>query len=431
MNHFALIPAKKKSSRCIDKNWRPFIADKNLVDYLISIIPDNFFDQIVLSTDKNEISSTDVISVHHRDKSLATKESPINDLISIVIKEYKLQNRDYIWLLNPTSPFRIKEDFLKIREIIENKKLKSIISLSEIHPFIWKDNIPLFETSYPRKNTQDIPTEYGIENGQFIVFQVGEFKQTKTWYSDQTYLYKQKNIESFIDIDTEDDFLEAQHLANIKIPTETMKNETLRIDDLIKDPIKEHTQLIYNHFNRYSKAIQMLDISNNDVVIDASCGFGYGSFILSLVAKKVISLDINQYYLDKAKQIFNSENIYLSTYDVYDHLLCENSNQKVDKIVCIETFEHMPKTKASDFVNKLLSYLKIGGNMFITVPLGQNQPSNYNEYHLNEPSIDILYDLFIPYFENITFEIDTFVNSFGFETKYCLLLLKSFKGECI
>ena len=91
----------------------------------------------------------------------------------------------------------------------------------------------------------------------------------------------------------------------------------------------------------------------------------------------------------------------------------------------------MPKTKASDFVNKLLSYLKIGGNMFITVPLGQNQPSNYNEYHLNEPSIDILYDLFIPYFENITFEIDTFVNSFGFETKYCLLLLKSFKGECI
>ncbi len=429
IKHYALIPAKEKSSRCSNKNWRPFIADKNLVTYLLSIIPDNFFDLILLSTDKNNVDSTDKIMVHRRDKSLATVESPINDLISVIINTYKLQDNSYIWLLNPTSPFRNKDDFIKIKEIIEHKKSKSVISVSKIHPFIWQDDLPLFETCYPRKNTQDVIIEKYIENGQFIVFQISEFKHAKTWYTDKTFLYKQNNLDSFFDIDTENDFLEAQKWANTKIYPETMKNETLRIERLIKSPIEQNIKIIYDHFGRYASAVQMLNISNKDVVIDASCGLGYGSYILSFKAKKVIGLDINKEYINKAKQIFNSEKICLYCYDEYENLLGMNENQKADKIVCIETFEHISKLKIEFFIKKLLHSMKKGGDMFVTVPLGKNQPSSYNKFHLNEPSIDILYNLFAKFFDRITFEIETFVNSYGHREKSCLILLKSFVGE--
>lgn len=211
--HYALIPAKAESSRCDNKNWRHFIGDNSLVTYLISIIPFNFFEKIILSTDKRDFEPRERIIVHHRDKSLAAKESPVNDLIIVIINEYKLQKNSYIWLLNPTSPFRVQEDFFKIRKIIEEKSCLSVISVAKLNPFIWKDSQPLFETKYPRKNTQDFTTEYFVENGQFIVFKVSTFLRNKTWYSYDLFQYRQAGIKKLVDIDTEEDFQDAQKLA--------------------------------------------------------------------------------------------------------------------------------------------------------------------------------------------------------------------------
>lgn len=213
IKNYALIPAKLLSSRCIDKNWRNFISGNNLVTHLISIIPDDFFDSVILSTDKPDVVPYNNITIHYRDKSLATKESPVNDLISIIISDYKLSEDGYIWLLNPTSPFRKQEDFFKIKMILETENIASVISASEINPFIWRDNTPMFDTKYPRKNTQDFTTKYYMENGQFIVFRVREFLKSKTWHGDNTILYKQKSVMQFVDIDTEEDFLEAQAIG--------------------------------------------------------------------------------------------------------------------------------------------------------------------------------------------------------------------------
>lgn len=379
---------------------------------------------IILSTDKTDFVPPGNVTVHHRDRSLATETSPVNDLIDVIIREYRIPDDAYIWLLNPTSPFRSKEDFMKIREITRDPGPGSIISVTGLHPFIWQDNKPLFETVYPRKNTQDITTGYNIENGQFIVFKAGEFKKTRTWYPRDTYLFRQDGLQTLFDIDTEDDFLDASNWADAI--EETMENETLVIDRLIKKPVQQHVQLIYNHFNRYAKAVQLLEISANDVVIDASCGYGYGSFVLSLKAKEVIGLDINNDYIEKAGQLFSSGNLSIYSYDKYKNII--NTDLKANKIVCIETLEHVPKAEMRDFLNGLLNFLKGGGDMFVTVPLGRDQPSSYNEYHLNEPGIEVLYNFFEGLFEKITFEIDTFMNSYGYEQKYCFLTLKYFTG---
>ena len=208
-----------------------------------------------------------------------------------------------------------------------------------------------------------------------------------------------------------------------------MCNETLQIDRLIKKPIKQHVQLIFNHFNRYNSAIEKLCISKRDDVMDASCGEGYGSFILSLKAKKVFGLDINRNYLKIAKKIFNQENIYFYRYDEFDKLLNEKRVRRIEKIVCIETFEHIPKLEIQNFMRRLLSYLKKGGHIFLTTALGCNRPSTYNKFHLNEPSINFIHNTFKPLFKKITFDLGTFKNSFGYDAKYCHALLNDFIGD--
>lgn len=427
--HYALIPAKSESSRCANKNWRPFADHKTLVDYLISIIPDNLFDSVILSTDKDNVRVMEKVTIHQRDKSLATEKSAVNDLITVIIETYGFDNSSYIWLLNPTSPFREKEDFFAIREILEKNGCKSLISVSKVHPFLWKDNMPLFETGYPRKNTQDITTEYGFENGQFIVFRVEEFKKTKTWYNDDVFLFKQTSFDSFIDIDTEYDFAYSQKWADSMMRKETMKNETLRFDYIIKEPLQDHIKLLYNHFSRYGAAIRMLNVSSNDVLLDASCGLGYGSYILSLRAQKVVGLDVNYEYIRRATELFPLYNTEFYSYSDYESLVSAGKCPQADKIVCIETLEHIPETHTQEFLSRLFRLLKEGGDLFLTVPIGENKPSEYNEFHLNEPSIDALYGLFINSFDRATFEVETFVNSFGQEMRYCLVQLSSFRGE--
>lgn len=176
-------------------------------------MPQSIFDLIILSTDKTIAHSQKNIILHHRCAALASTESPINNLISVIIKEYNLDKEGYIWLLNPTSPFRVKKDFYKIRKIITEERPGSIVSVTKIKPVIWKNLKPLFDTSYPRQNIQDFKVDYHVENGQFFVIKIRDFLKTKTWYTGKTLLYKQSSIKSMVDIDTEEDFLEAQNIC--------------------------------------------------------------------------------------------------------------------------------------------------------------------------------------------------------------------------
>ena len=423
--HIALIPAKEHSSRNKNKNWKPFIHGQNLVEYLLSILPEGIFDKIIVSTDKQDVKFQQGVEVHRREKRLSTKQSPVNDLIQVIINEYALSDEDYVWLLNPTSPLRDKTDFLKLQSLLKSNRYDSLISVSEIKPFIWQDSRALFDTNYPRKNTQDFGTKYGVENGQFIVFKVSLFKATKSWYSDKTCLYPQDLLTKIVDIDTEQDFALAQLLAQHEstCPVETIKNETLQIDLIVNYPHKEHIGLLYNHFSRYDRAIGSLKINSNDIIIDASCGLGYGSYILSLKAKHVYGLDVNADNLEKAKTLFGNSNLQFLTYTDFRQALKKNRCNNADKIVCIETFEHMIESEANTFIKKLLYCLRSGGDMFLTVPIGNNKSSTYNKYHLFEPSIDYMYNLFNTVFKKMKFEISTFRNSFGYDAKYCMITL--------
>lgn len=84
IEHVALIPAKAVSTRCVNKNWRPFISDMSLVAYLISIIPEDFFDRVALSTDKTDLEP---MSIAGYPVAPTDANDNIKNLAKIVVKK--------------------------------------------------------------------------------------------------------------------------------------------------------------------------------------------------------------------------------------------------------------------------------------------------------------------------------------------------------
>lgn len=200
--------------------------------------------------------------------------------------------------------------------------------------------------------------------------------------------------------------------------------ETLPIDIIVKQPIQRNIQVLFSHIGRYVIAARKLKIEKRDTVADISCGEGYGTFYLSTLCKKAYGLDVNKDNLELSKKNFNSDNlIYIKYFDLM------KQRGSVNKIVCIETFEHIEREKQNEFVKRIMYILKVNGSMFLTVPIGQNKASLYNPFHKNEPSIGVVYDMFKPYFKKIDIEISSFVNSYNMESTYALVTLLEKKGE--
>ncbi|MCX5677971.1 MAG: hypothetical protein NTY76_02565 [Candidatus Omnitrophica bacterium] len=213
MRNYALIPAKERSSRCHNKNWRDFTGGYSLVDFAVKTTPEGIFDTVIVSTDKKGYSVPKGVSAHLRGKELAGEDSSVMDLIKVIIKEYGMRDSDYLWLLNPTSPFRSLKDYREISQLIREERPKAVISVTGVSPFIWKGDRPLFPTSGKRPNTQDFKKQYAVENGMFYIMNVGYFRRRSSWYGNGTMLYEQKRLESLVDINTEEDFKEAKKIA--------------------------------------------------------------------------------------------------------------------------------------------------------------------------------------------------------------------------
>mgnify|MGYP001566966119 FL=1 len=203
---------------------------------------------------------------------------------------------------------------------------------------------------------------------------------------------------------------------------EIRKGETLLLPDRIKDPIQENVELFFNHFGRYYYAMKRLAVSNQDVVVDASCGCGYGSCGLAKKAVRVYGLDVNESYLQIAKDNFRFPNLEFMDYESFYRI-----HTKADKIICIETFEHISRERGIFFLTRLISCLQNTGSMFLTTPLGTDGPSEYNPFHYFEPSIGTLYSILGMHFGNVQIEVDTFTNSFGHVSEFASVLLRNKK----
>lgn len=125
------------------------------------------------------------------------------------------------------------------------------------------------------------------------------------------------------------------------------------------------------HIARYNLALGAV---TGKKVLDAACGTGYGTEILSWEAKEVHGVDISQEAIKHAINNHSGLNISHETNDIRNI-----KGGGYDVIVSFETIEHIKDT--GEVFKKFDSLLNDGGIIIFSVPL--NEKKGWNEHHVH------------------------------------------------
>ncbi len=148
---------------------------------------------------------------------------------------------------------------------------------------------------------------------------------------------------------------------------------------------KEWDAFYANHIKRYQFVVSQIPLMKHFNILDAACGVGYGSFLLSSNPDtNIVAIDRSKVALEIARSKFNSHNIHYLEDDC--HTL-ENSKSygPFDAIISFETLEHLPNP--DEFLRQCFNNLQIGGRLFISTPnqiVSDIENQNKWEFHEKE-----------------------------------------------
>jgi len=144
------------------------------------------------------------------------------------------------------------------------------------------------------------------------------------------------------------------------------------------DPHKESSGIVAIHLKRYVFAS---DYCKGKKVLDAACGFGYGSFYLAREALSVVGVDISQKVIDHAKNEYQHKHLNFLQADV-SHI--EFLPESFDVICSFETIEHLQDVPS--YLKEMTRVLKSDGVYIVSTPqvkktnLGPNNPHHTIEF---------------------------------------------------
>ena len=216
MSSIAVITARGGSKRIPRKNIRNFLG-KPILQYSIEeALNSSCFDEVMVSTDDNEIADIAVKSGAQvpfmRSNSTSNDTASTVDGLLEVLESYRLmgKNFDYCCCIYPTAPFitaaKIKLAYDKIITS-SAKSLMPIVKFSfpilrsfKIEDGLVKSNWPEFINSH----SQSLPTSYH-DCGQFYFLEVNNFLIEKKLFTDFTIPFEMPESE-VQDIDNEEDW---------------------------------------------------------------------------------------------------------------------------------------------------------------------------------------------------------------------------------
>ena len=218
INQFiAIIPARSGSKGLPRKN-KKLLAGKPLILYTIeAAIKSNVFKEVIVSTDDHDIinllNDKEYKSVHVdiRPMELASDTTEMFEVVNYLIKKYRIPHRNYITLLQPTSPLR---DFKEIKKAIrkfKNSGKDALISVVETNNRVLKtclinDDVLIGIKSNELlfKNRQSLPKTYR-PNGAIYIYQVKDLLYYQNFHLINTTTYIMEKGKS-LDIDDITDF---------------------------------------------------------------------------------------------------------------------------------------------------------------------------------------------------------------------------------
>lgn len=119
---------------------------------------------------------------------------------------------------------------------------------------------------------------------------------------------------------------------------------------------------------KYEVILKWLKARNISTILNAGCGSGELSFILAANGYSVTSFDLDKDYIDLAKKKLKKTNFKNCTFfvsGIEDFI----SKTKYDAMIATDVLEHI-EDDAGAF-KKLISFIRSGGTVVITVPAGQ------------------------------------------------------------
>lgn len=224
MKILALIPARGGSKRIPNKNVREFCG-KPLIAWTIEFaLGCELFDQVLLSTDSPEIMAAGVaaglIKDALRPAHLATDTASTLDvaLYELARAESAFGAFDAVAILQPTTPYRNREIWLRAIELLRESGTEAVIGTAPASPTpyhcfqigekgfldpLWPDMLPL--------RTQDLPPTLYVTGSLYLVDR-HVLSEQRTFFPARTRAVVCASSLENIDLDTPEDWKLAELL---------------------------------------------------------------------------------------------------------------------------------------------------------------------------------------------------------------------------
>lgn len=168
----------------------------------------------------------------------------------------------------------------------------------------------------------------------------------------------------------------------------------------IPGAVNQEDEINHEHLNRYTTIVEVV---KGKSVLDAACGSGYGSFILSEYANSVHGIDIDEETINYAQKKFHRENI---NFDVSSVTSIPYKDNSFDVIVSFETIEHLDEKNQSLFLKEIKRVLRKGGQLLMSTPdksSYSDKNEHDNQFHLKEFYPKEFNDFLKAHFKNVYF----------------------------
>lgn len=126
--------------------------------------------------------------------------------------------------------------------------------------------------------------------------------------------------------------------------------------------ITTSSRLELDFFNLYAWLLHYVE---NKLVLDIACGSGLGSFLLAQRASRVHGIDVSEESIAFAQAQYQRNNLLFERSDAFDAKLTDAG---YDVIVCSMTIEQLDPARHGEFLEKLHTALKPGGQMILVTP---------------------------------------------------------------
>lgn len=178
---------------------------------------------------------------------------------------------------------------------------------------------------------------------------------------------------------------------------------------------EKSAEVVGRHLLRYQTAVRLSNVMGGRW-LDCACGTGYGwDVIESVDPDSCVGIDRSAEAIDSAIAQFAGDHREWGCWDIERAGDWMPIYGPFDVILSLETIEHLAPGTQDIWIEAAADGLTSGGVFVLACPIGNDGPSDYNRYHLHEPSIDGLNALLSRHFKSVEIETEDYVDTGGHE----------------